>query len=121
MRMRQNARNEETNKPMLKRAFPEDPGDEPIAAGDCIARARELAPLIEAHAAETEAGRCLAPDVLSALHEARLFRLLMPRSCDGLELDPEVHLRDGDGEGRFSLSLLIQHQDGGARPDEVRQ
>ena len=86
--MRQNARNEETNKPMLKRAFPEDPGDEPIAAGDCIARARELAPLIEAHAAETEAGRCLAPDVLAALHEARLFRLLMPRSCDGRDSAP---------------------------------
>ena len=39
----------------------------------------------------------------------------------GLELDAEVHLRDGDGARRFALSLVVQHQDGGARPDEVRQ
>ena len=39
----------------------------------------------------------------------------------GLELDAEVHLRDGDGARRFALSLVLQHQDGGARPDEVRQ
>ncbi len=91
--MRQNAGSEETNQPMLKRAFSEDPGEEPIAAGDCIARARELAPLIEAHAAETEAGRRLAPDVLAALHDARLFRMLMPRSCDGMELEPATYVQ----------------------------
>ena len=39
----------------------------------------------------------------------------------GLELDAEIHLRDGDGARRFALSLVLQHQDGGARPDEVRQ
>ncbi len=39
----------------------------------------------------------------------------------GLELDAEVHFRDGDGARQFALSLLVQHQDGGAGSDEVRQ
>src|SRR5216683_5703415 len=55
---------------------------------DCIARARELVPLIAAHATRTEQEREIAPDVLTALHEARLFRMLIPRSCGGLEVDP---------------------------------
>ncbi len=47
---------------MLKRIVSSDNGDGEIAAaGDCIARARQLAPLIEAHAAETEAARGIAP------------------------------------------------------------
>jgi alkylation response protein AidB-like acyl-CoA dehydrogenase len=56
--------------------------------GDCIARARELVPLIAAHAARTEQEREIAPEVLTALHEARLFRMLIPHSCGGLEVDP---------------------------------
>lgn len=56
--------------------------------GDCIARARALAPLIAAHAARIEAEREIVPEVLAALHEARLLRMLLPRSCDGLEVDP---------------------------------
>jgi alkylation response protein AidB-like acyl-CoA dehydrogenase len=63
------------------------------AAGDCIARARQLRPLIEAHAAKTEEARQLAPEVLAALHEARLFRMLLPRSCDGLELKPAAYVQ----------------------------
>ncbi len=79
---------------MLKRVLPEERDDDEIgAAGDCIARARQLAPLIEAHADETEAARSIAPTVLAALHEARLFRMLLPRSCDGFELEPATYLQ----------------------------
>lgn len=79
---------------MLKRVMSADgPEDEIAAAGDCIARARQLAPLIEAHAAETEAARGIAPAVLAALHEARLFRMLMPQSCDGMELEPATYVQ----------------------------
>ena len=58
--------------------------------------------------------------------EARGQRLALPELAegvwrDGLELDAEIHLRDGDGARQFALSLVVQHQDGGARPDEVRQ
>ena len=77
---------------MLKRVLP-DECDEDDAGAACIARARQLAPLIEAHANETEAARSIAPAVLSALHEARLFRMLLPRSCDGFELEPAVYLQ----------------------------
>ncbi len=55
---------------------------------DCVARARELAPLVAAHAARIETEREIVPEVLAALHEARLFRMLLPASCDGLEVDP---------------------------------
>jgi alkylation response protein AidB-like acyl-CoA dehydrogenase len=64
-------------------------------AGECsddgpalIARARDLAPLIEAAAPAIEAGRALTEEVLAALHQAGLFRMLLPRSCGGHEVDP---------------------------------
>jgi alkylation response protein AidB-like acyl-CoA dehydrogenase len=79
---------------MLKRVSPDPSDTEDIPApGDCIARARQLRPLIEAHAAQTEDARQLAPEVLSALHDARLFRMLLPRSCDGLELKPATYVQ----------------------------
>ena len=51
--------------------------------GDYIARARALRPLITAHAARIEQEREIAPEVLSALHDAQLFRILIPKSCGG--------------------------------------
>ena len=63
------------------------------AAGDCVARARALAPLIAANAPRIERERAITPEVLAALHEARLFRMLMPRSCGGLEVDPLTYVQ----------------------------
>ncbi|MGA7488676.1 MAG: acyl-CoA dehydrogenase family protein [Xanthobacteraceae bacterium] len=60
---------------------------------DCVARARGLAPLIAAHAARIETEREIVPEVLAALHEARLFRMLLPASCDGLEVDPATFMQ----------------------------
>jgi alkylation response protein AidB-like acyl-CoA dehydrogenase len=60
---------------------------------DCIARARALAPLIAAHAERTEQEREIAPEVLSALHDAQLFRMLIPKSCDGSEVDPATFMQ----------------------------
>src|SRR5262249_3800628 len=62
-------------------------------AGDVVARARKLAPLIAANAARIEEQRQIVPEVAAALHQARLFRMLLPRSCDGLELDPVTFLQ----------------------------
>ncbi len=74
---------------MLKRVSSAEGGAAQAgAASDCVARARELAPLIAANAARIEREREIAPEVLAALHDARLFRMLMPRSCGGLEVDP---------------------------------
>ena len=57
------------------------------------ARARALAPLIEAAAARTEAGTQIPADLLAALHEARLFRTLLPRSLGGDETTPAEFVR----------------------------
>jgi alkylation response protein AidB-like acyl-CoA dehydrogenase len=57
-------------------------------ADDVVARARSLASLIAAHAVRIEQQREIVPEVVSALHQAQLFRMLLPRFCGGLELDP---------------------------------
>jgi hypothetical protein len=46
---------------------------------DCVARAQALAPRLAAAAPRIEAGRELPPDIVEALHEARLFRMMVPR------------------------------------------
>jgi len=58
-----------------------------------IERARALAPMIEAAAPQIEAKRELTPEVVSALHDAGLFRMLMPRSIGGHELPPLVYIQ----------------------------
>ncbi len=58
-----------------------------------VERARALVPLLEAAAPRIEAERALTADVLEALHEAGLFRLLLPRSCGGLEVDPATFMQ----------------------------
>jgi alkylation response protein AidB-like acyl-CoA dehydrogenase len=60
---------------------------------DCITRARELAPLIASEAARIEREREIAPEVLAALYDARLFRMLLPKSCDGLEVEPAIFMQ----------------------------
>lgn len=60
---------------------------------DAAARARTLAPLLEAASPRIEAERRLTEDALAALHGAGLFRTLLPRAYGGEELDPASHVR----------------------------
>lgn len=60
---------------------------------DWPSRAEALRPLIEAAAPRIEAARELPVDVLDALHEAQLFRLLIPRELGGGEVDPICFVR----------------------------
>jgi indole-3-acetate monooxygenase len=53
-----------------------------------ISRAQALRPAVAAAADETEERRRLAPALLDKLHEAKMFRLLMPRTTGGIETDP---------------------------------
>jgi alkylation response protein AidB-like acyl-CoA dehydrogenase len=53
-----------------------------------IEQARALAPLIASAADRIEHERIIPKDVLAAMHKARLFRMLLPRSCDGEEVEP---------------------------------
>ena len=60
---------------------------------DCVANARALAPVIAAAAPRIEAGRELPADLVDALHEARLFRMLVPRSFGGEEISPVEYVQ----------------------------
>ena len=64
--------------------------DGPVWADGCIARAHALAPRIAAAAPQIEAFRELTPDVVEALHQAGLFRMLLPLSLGGEEATPET-------------------------------
>src|SRR4029077_20133883 len=55
---------------------------------DFPTRARALVPRIAAAASVIEHDRQLPPDLLAALHDAKLFRMLLPRSVRGGEADP---------------------------------
>lgn len=60
---------------------------------DYPARARGLAPLLEAGAPRIDRDRRLPGEILSALHQAGLFRLLLPCSLAGAELPPVDFVR----------------------------
>ena len=66
---------------------------EPAAAPIYVDRARALAPLIESVGDKTEQERCLPAQVVSALHDAGLYRLLLPRGLNGAEVDPVTFVR----------------------------
>jgi indole-3-acetate monooxygenase len=53
-----------------------------------LAATRMLAPVIREHAPAAERNRRLSPEVIRALTDAGFFRLLLPRSLGGLEVDP---------------------------------
>ena len=59
-----------------------------ISSTSLISDARTLAPLIREHAPEAELNRRISPKVIAALREAGFFRMLLPRSLGGLEVDP---------------------------------
>jgi alkylation response protein AidB-like acyl-CoA dehydrogenase len=66
--------------------------DTPSGTG-FIVRANALAPKITAAASQTEIDRELTSEVVAALHEEDLFRMLMPRSVDGHELSPMIFVQ----------------------------
>jgi alkylation response protein AidB-like acyl-CoA dehydrogenase len=52
-----------------------------------LAEIRELAPHVTSRAAEIEAGRRIPPDLVEALRSTGVFRMFVPQSHGGLELD----------------------------------
>ena len=54
-----------------------------VSRPDPVLRARDLMPAIAAAADETERLRRIPKPLLDELHEARLFRMLYPRSVGG--------------------------------------
>jgi alkylation response protein AidB-like acyl-CoA dehydrogenase len=60
---------------------------------EVLERARALSPMIATFAARVEAERRLPVPLADALHEAELFRMLLPRSLGGAELDPTTFVQ----------------------------
>jgi len=60
---------------------------------DYLERARELAPMLAAASDEIEERRELPERVVEALVERGFFRMLLPRSLGGAELDPLTYVQ----------------------------
>ena len=58
-----------------------------------VTRARDLARAIATAADTIEKTRRITEPLLGELHEARLFRMLYPRSIGGDEVEPAVYVR----------------------------
>ena len=72
---------------------------------DPVARARRLGPAIAAAADAVEATQRIPEPLLSALHEARMCRLLLPRSVDGDEVPPWIYLHTVEELSRHDASV----------------
>src|SRR5215470_3201870 len=59
----------------------------PSAAESMLSDVRELAPSLAARAAEHDAARRLSPALVAELKALGVFRMLVPRSHGGLEID----------------------------------
>ena len=65
---------------------------------------RELEPLIRRHAGSAEANARMAPEVMSALVDAGLFRMWIPKDFGGLEMEPNASLDVMEALARIDAS-----------------
>jgi alkylation response protein AidB-like acyl-CoA dehydrogenase len=79
-----------------------------------IARAEALRPAVEAASGDTEDRRRISPPILDKLHEAQLFRLLLPRSSNGIETDPVTffHVIETIARGDASTAWCLSQAGG---------
>ncbi len=85
-------------------------------AGDhtVISRAEAVLPAVLAASSEIEEKRRLPPALLDALHDAKLFRLLLPRSSNGVETDPVTffHVIETIARGDASTAWCLSQAGG---------
>jgi alkylation response protein AidB-like acyl-CoA dehydrogenase len=74
-------------------------------ANDPVARARDLGPEITAAADEIERSQVIPEPLLTHIHEARLARILLPRSVGGDQLDPWTYLHAIEEISRHDASV----------------
>lgn len=60
---------------------------------NAVDRAHSLVELLRSAGPRIEEARALPPDVVASLHQARIFRLLLPRSLGGDQLDLTTHAK----------------------------
>ncbi|KUN90896.1 acyl-CoA dehydrogenase family protein [Streptomyces caeruleatus] len=66
---------------------------EPAAPDDPLAKAHELIPMLRSHSARSEHDSTLAPEVVTALRDAGLFRLTTPAKFGGHDLNLSAQAR----------------------------
>lgn len=90
-------------------AAPTDPKNE------LIDRAKALAPMLAEHAAPSEALRHPTDEVMTAIEEAEIFKLMVPTRYGGFGLDMDAFvevvlaLGEGDASLAWVTSFLIEH------------
>jgi alkylation response protein AidB-like acyl-CoA dehydrogenase len=72
---------------------------------DAIGRARAIAATVAASADALEQSQRFPPALLDALHDARLFRLLLPRSAGGEEVEPWTYFEAVQEIARHDASV----------------
>lgn len=85
-----------------------------MSGAACLARARALIPLLRSAADRIDAANELPTDVLDAMFEARLFKLLLPRSLGGAELTPVEYVQciEAIAEGDASAAWCMNQGSG---------
>jgi len=80
----------------------------------CLARARALIPLLRDAAPRIEAACELPADVLDAMHDAGMFRLMLPRAYGGFELKPSEYVQciEAIAEGDASAAWCMNQGSG---------
>ncbi|HTO71029.1 MAG TPA: acyl-CoA dehydrogenase family protein [Myxococcota bacterium] len=79
-----------------------------------VARARELMPLVRAHADRAEADRTLTREVVGALAGAGLFRIAAAASAGGAETEPRAQIltieaiSEADGSSGWTLMIGVE-------------
>jgi len=74
------------------------------AEADYLARIRDLGPAIAAASEQGERDRKLSPDLMAQLHEAGLFRLLLPKPFNGGEIAPTLFFEVMEEAARHDAS-----------------
>jgi alkylation response protein AidB-like acyl-CoA dehydrogenase len=88
-----------------------------VDAETLLARAREIAPILRAHAAPAEEQRRLARPAVDAMLRAGLYRMAHPKALGGLETDPmtmfrvveEVARHDSAAAWNLQISVAASH------------
>ena len=85
-----------------------------VTGAVCIARARGLIPLLRSAADRIDAANELPPDVLDAMFDAGMFKLLLPRSAGGYELKPSDFIQcvQAIAEGDASVAWCMNQGSG---------
>jgi alkylation response protein AidB-like acyl-CoA dehydrogenase len=80
----------------------------------CLARARRLIPLLRSAAERIDARNELPPDVLDAMFDGGMFKLLLPRTYGGAELKPTDYIRcvEAIAEGDASAAWCMNQASG---------